>query len=79
MKWFHFDLDITPSIFPPYSSKFPVARNSNMDHVLPLKFHKIFLSGLNSNFRVMRVFKKTFPVPSVGKVSWHIVVYILSE
>jgi hypothetical protein len=47
------ELNITPSISPPYSPQFTVAPNSNMVHVLPLKFRKIFLSDLNSNFHLV--------------------------
>ena len=53
MKQFPSDLDITPSISSPYTTMFSVAPNSNMDHVLPLKFRKIFSSDLNSNFRLV--------------------------
>jgi len=53
MKYLPSDLDITPFISPTYSSKFSIAPNSNMNHFLPLKFRKIFLSDLNLNFRLV--------------------------
>ena len=53
MKYLPSDVDITPFISPTYSSKFSIAPNSNMNHFLPLKFRKIFLSDLNLNFRLV--------------------------
>ena len=50
-----------PSISSPKANMFPVAPYSNTYHALPLKFHILFLSGMNWNYRRVSGVSKDSP------------------